>query len=248
MKQFLLSLTFSTLLFGTINAQLISVDPPLYDAHFDAVELNGATDIEVHASVTNNTANAINLKWQREVPESCPEGWKTLICDNVQCYAASTSTNFNPPALEAPFTLAPGETYPEFLLHIRPAFAAGCCKVNVHFSTVENPTQILATIEYDIRINDPQCSLSSTDEISVLDALNAFPNPNTGVFSISESPLVKKVVVTDVLGRQLRSFAHSTGNLYDISDAPDGLYLVSMLDANGDLLKTVRMTKQDLRP
>lgn len=244
MKQFLLSFAFSTLLFGVSNAQMITLDPPLYEANFENVDLNGSTDLEIHVGVTNNTANTINLIWQREIPESCPEGWKTLICDNVQCYAAATSTNIN----EAPFTLDPGETYPEFLLHVRPAFAAGCCKVNVHFSTVENPTEVLATLEYDIRVNDPQCSLSSTDEVLVLDALKAYPNPNTGVFTVSESPLVKRVVVTNVLGRQVRNFAHSNGNLYDITDAPDGLYLVSLLDANGDLLKTVRMTKQDLRP
>jgi hypothetical protein len=60
--------------------------------------------------------------------------------------------------------------------------------------------------------------------------------------------LVKKVVLFNLLGRQVRSFEHTNGKLYDITDTPDGLYLVSMQDANGEIIKTVRMTKQDLRP
>jgi hypothetical protein len=90
-------------------------------------------------------------------------------------------------------------------------------------------------------------ALSSVDEAQV-HSLKAFPNPSTGYFSITENPLVKKVVVFNLLGRQVRSFEHVNGKLYNIADVPDGLYLVSMQDANGEIFKTVRLTKQDLRP
>ena len=107
---------------------------------------------------------------------------------------------------------------------------------------------ILETLVYDVRVNDPNCTISSTQEPSLLESLQAFPNPSIGYFNITDNPLVKKIVVFNLLGRQVRSFEHVNGKLYDITNAPDGLYLISMQDANGETLKTVRMTKQDLRP
>jgi Secretion system C-terminal sorting domain len=82
----------------------------------------------------------------------------------------------------------------------------------------------------------------------VLSSLQAFPNPSTGYFSISDNPLVKNIVVYNLLGRQVHNFVHTNGKVHNISDVPDGLYLVSMQDINGEVLKTVRITKQDLRP
>ena len=110
------------------------------------------------------------------------------------------------------------------------------------------PDDVLETLTYDVRVNDPNCTLSSTNEPSVLESLQAFPNPSSGYFSITENPLVKKIVVFNLLGRQVHSFDHTNGKVYSITDAPDGLYLVSMKDATGETLKTVRITKQDLRP
>ncbi|MBI5916204.1 MAG: T9SS type A sorting domain-containing protein [Bacteroidetes bacterium] len=79
-------------------------------------------------------------------------------------------------------------------------------------------------------------------------SLRAYPNPTLGQFSITNNPLVKKVVLFNILGKQVKSFQHMNGNQYDISGVPDGLYLVSMLDAKGQTLKTVRMTKRAIRP
>ena len=235
-------------LLGSLNAQVITVTPNPMVANFEGVVLDGSVDLESHVSVTNNTTDSISLKWQREIPVDCPEGWKTLICDNVTCYGANTGTNYNPPAIQVPFVLAPGETYSNFLLHVRPGTSAGCCQVNIHFSTIENPDEILETAIYDVHVNDPNCAISSTEEPSFLNALQAYPNPTTGQFRITDNPLVKTVTVYNLFGKQVCSFEHMNNKTHDISGAPNGLYLVTMLDENGEVLKTARINKHDVQP
>jgi len=62
-------------------------------------------------------------------------------------------------------------------------------------------------------------------------ALKVFPNPNNGAFSISllsagDEPVM--VVVTNIVGVQVRSFTMRTNNSRDIAlDVPSGIYLLS---------------------
>ncbi len=249
MKQLILSTYFGLLMLGTLNAQVLIITPNPAPSTFNNVFLNGDADLESHVSVTNNSADTLRLKWLRDVPSDCPDGWTTKVCDNSYCFNADQSSNYVPnTAVTVPFVLLPGETFSNFILHVLPNTSAGCCEVKLHFSTIEEPDNVFETLVFDVRVNDVNCALSSTKEPSVLESLRAFPNPSIGYFSITENPLVKKVVVYNLLGRQVRSFEQMNGRVHNITDVPDGLYLVSMLDANGETLKTVRMTKQDLRP
>lgn len=253
MKRLLLSSLLALLLVGFAQAQAsITVSPEVVDATFSAVDLSQYQDLEVHISVTNTSTETVHLKWTREVPAGCPAGWKTQVCDNITCYPSGVSSNVDPNIqLNEPFVLAPGETYSNFLLHVIPGTNGlpGCCQPKIHFSTVENPDVILATVTYNVSINTVDCGFTYTnEEISALAALRAYPNPSTGTFSISDNPLVKQVVVYNILGKKVRAFQHRSGNQYDIAMVPDGLYLVSMVDAKGETLKTVRLAKRDLRP
>jgi hypothetical protein len=246
MKQFLLSSTICILSIGALQAQSLTITPNPKKIIYEGVNLNQFNDLEEHVSVKNNTNDTIHLKWQRQIPSACPPGWETLICDNVNCYAAETSTNYSPvtnPNLIYPFTLAPGETYDNFLIHLRPGPSAGCCKVNLLFSTIDNQDEILETLVYDISINDPNCLLSSTKEPTVLESLNVFPNPTTGEFSISDNPLVKEIAVYNTMGQKMCQYPHANGKAHDISHVANGLYFVNLLDENGQPLKTVRMSK-----
>ena len=51
-----------------------------------------------------------------------------------------------------------------------------------------------------------------------------------------------------MLGKRVRTFDTSFGNKYDIADLPEGIYLVSMVDANRKVVKTVRISKRGIRP
>lgn len=230
----------------------ITVTPDVAEGSFSNIDLSQYNDLEVHVAVTNNSDQPVNLKWLREIPAGCPAGWKTQVCDNNICYHSSVSSNIDPNIqLDAPFVLDAGETYDNFLLHILPGVngTAGCCQPTIYFSTVENPDVILATVTYNISINTPDCGFtSSTGEVSGAAALKVYPNPTTGLFTVSDSPLVKKVVVYNLLGKQVKAFQHVAGDQHDLSQLPDGLYLASLQNAKGEVLKTVRLNKQAYRP
>jgi hypothetical protein len=215
------------------------------NCNFENVDLNQKFDC--HISVTNNTNEVINLKWVREVVD-CQTEWKTQICDNIQCYSNIVSSNIDPTIqLDIPYTLNPGETDPDFYVKFSPTGVAGCCTVKVNFSKVENPDSILATATFKMSINQPNCFALSTEEADAVAAIQAYPNPSLGTFALTENPLVRQVRVFNVLGEQVASFQHSNGHTHDISALPDGLYVLGLLNAQGELLKSVRLTRQSVR-
>ncbi len=233
---FLASSLFAQLEIEVIAEEQYNLQTDLTDEYSEPI---------AHSWVINKGTQTINLRWLLEVPPACPSEWKYKVCDKNQCYSATVTSNVVAGGQpNVPVVLAPGDTT-IIDLHINPRFVAGCCSPTIHFSEVSdiNNEIPLSSATYEICIS----ALSSVDEAHAL-FLQAYPNPSTGHFSITENPLVKEVVVFNLLGKQLRSYQHVNGKLYDISGAPDGLYLVSMRDANGEILKTVRLTKQNIRP
>ncbi len=247
MKKLLLGFTLSLLASNFIFGQLtIAVHPDDLTYTLQADLTDEYAEIIAHATVTNTSNQSIKLRWLLDVPTTdCISDWKYLVCDVNACYSIGTISNINPGGgVNVPVVLAPGDSS-RMDLHIRPVFVSGCCVPTIHFSEITNANSPidLGSAAYNVCIDN----LSSLKETAAL-AIKAFPNPSTGQFSITDNPLVKKIVVYNLLGKQVRSFEHSNGKSYDISNAPQGLYLISMQDANGEVLKTVRMTKQDLRP
>ncbi|MCF8247674.1 MAG: T9SS type A sorting domain-containing protein [Saprospiraceae bacterium] len=246
MKRLLLSICICCMSLGLFSQIQIEILPTDLQYTLQADLSDEYSEPIAHSWVINKSNQAIKLRWLIEVPSTgCSSEWKYKICDKNACYASNVTSNVvvgGQP--NVPVLLAPGDTT-IIDLHINPRFVAGCCSPTIHFSEVTDANnQIdLGSATYEVCISN----LSSVNEKQVL-AIRAYPNPSTGLFSITENPLVKKIVVFNLLGRQVRSFEHTNGKRYDISGAPDGLYLVSMQDANGEVLKTVRITKQDLRP
>ncbi|MBK9018260.1 MAG: T9SS type A sorting domain-containing protein [Saprospiraceae bacterium] len=246
MKRLILASCISFMSLGLFAQLAIEVLPANLQYNLQADLTDEYSEPIAHAWVINKSDQTINLRWLLEVPATgCSSEWKYKVCDKNQCYSATVTSNVvlgGQP--NVPVVLAPGDTT-IIDLHINPRFVAGCCSPIVHFSEVTdiNNEIPLSSANFEVCIS----ALSSVDEAQVL-SLKAFPNPSTGYFSITENPLVKKVVVYNLLGRQVRSFEHVNGQLHSITDVPDGLYLVSMQDANGEIFKTVRLTKQDLRP
>ena len=48
--------------------------------------------------------------------------------------------------------------------------------------------------------------------------------------------------------RKVKIFDTISNGKYDISDLPDGMYLVSMVDGSQKIVKTVRISKRSIRP
>ena len=86
--------------------------------------------------------------------------------------------------------------------------------------------------------------VSTTNDLE-LQALSLFPNPTNDYFELSTtgSNLVDVVQVHNILGRQVRQYL-AAENRFDVADLPKGMYLVSLMDEQEGILKTLRLQKR----
>jgi len=75
-------------------------------------------------------------------------------------------------------------------------------------------------------------------------AIKIFPNPATDYFEVSQSEKVAKIVVFNLVGKELKRFDAVEGQRYNISELPKGLYLVQLLDKGGQTIVTQRVSKR----
>lgn len=76
-----------------------------------------------------------------------------------------------------------------------------------------------------------------------LSNLKAYPNPFTDRISISNPDAVKRVIVTNLIGKRIMDFSLNGQKYFSTQELPNGVYMVTLEGANGD--RTVRkMVKQ----
>ena len=73
--------------------------------------------------------------------------------------------------------------------------------------------------------------------------LRVFPNPVATQFEIGASESVATVHVINMIGRELKQFAYTTGTTYDIAALPQGMYIVQLRDRDEKVLHTQRIKK-----
>lgn len=76
--------------------------------------------------------------------------------------------------------------------------------------------------------------------------LQIFPNPFTSHISLGEkaSGLVGKILIFNLVGRQMKSFDFVDGEKYYVGDLPKGMYLIQLLTKKGNILRTKRISKR----
>ena len=80
------------------------------------------------------------------------------------------------------------------------------------------------------------------------ESLRIYPNPTTEYISVTDNSSVEYLYIYNIIGRRVMAFPVVSGVQYSLRDLPDGMYLVSMVDEAGKILKTVRTSKMVLRP
>ena len=228
---------------------------PSLSIHPDPLEFNEQADLSdlwsepiAHSYVINTSNQTIKLRWEISVVGAdCPAEWKFKVCDKNQCYSSTVTSNVNLAPNgnpNVPVILEPGDTS-IIDVHINPTGVAGCCAVEISLSDVtdiNNPVAI-ETGDYDICIS-PLSTVTSAEK----SRLRVYPNPTSDFISLSKNSFVKQLWVTNILGKRVRTFSSSYNGKYDISELPDGIYMVSMVDANNRIVKTVRVSKRSIRP
>ena len=108
--------------------------------------------------------------------------------------------------------------------------------------SIDNPGEVLTTAVFEVSV---PTAVSEVEKA----ALRVFPNPATDYFMLdNQSNLVDELVVYNVLGKRVRSFPVVQGGKYNVADLPNGMYLVTLLNREEGILKTVRVSKRNYRP
>lgn len=243
MKHFLLlaSLIFT---FAQISAQeILTINPTVIEKTFVEDLSNQGLDLEIHTRVTNNSEETIQLRWVRETMEK-PEAWQTQVCDNNLCYGPNVSTNYDPSiGADMPVYMDPGSSF-DLIFHVKPFGTPGYGEFVIPFYYYPNEdTSVLATATFQVTIE----SVTDVDEATKA-KLRVFPNPATDYIELTNNDVVDRMVIYNLLGREVRNYNVINGRLYEVADLPNGMYLVSLINEEEGILKTFRLNKRSIQP
>jgi hypothetical protein len=219
----LFALCAFSLLIQTSFAQNVTINP-------FQISVNASLDSAdvVARSIMINAANSTKtFTWTRTIV-NVTSGWDIAVCDKDLCYLPIVSTRN--------ITLSAGEQA-RMDIHAYPNRIRGQALVRLTVTEVGNATNTF-TATYGFNTPVATRDLRNTQNIRV------YPNPASDYFTLSdESNTVEQITVYNILGRAVKTFKADDGLRYNISELPDGVYLVRMHSANGATVKTVKMNK-----
>lgn len=75
--------------------------------------------------------------------------------------------------------------------------------------------------------------------------ISIYPNPATNYISVNKDDSVQEVVVFNLVGKKLKTFLNiKKDEQYDVSDLPNGMYLVQVVDDHKKIVTTQRISKR----
>ena len=74
--------------------------------------------------------------------------------------------------------------------------------------------------------------------------VSIYPNPTANYFGLSNSEGIAQLTIFNLVGKEIRKFDAASGLKYDISDLPNGMYLIKMTDNNQKIISTLRLQKR----
>ena len=73
---------------------------------------------------------------------------------------------------------------------------------------------------------------------------SVFPNPATEYITVTNDDAVRNIYVFNLVGRKIKTFDVTKGDRYEISDLPNGLYVIQLIGKTNKVLTTQRLTKK----
>jgi Secretion system C-terminal sorting domain len=189
-------------------------------------------EIRAKATIKNTSGQTKKFSWTRTI-SNMTTGWACLVCDKNQCWSAATSSP--PDNIE----LLAGATS-NMDVYIRPDKKAGSANVEIKVFEVGNETNTV-TGKFSFS------TITKIKDVKTDNNISIYPNPAIDYFMISDNPTIDKVVIYNIIGRQMRSFKAVEGTKYYINDFPEGIYIIRLLNANGGTLKTTRFSKNRIK-
>jgi len=244
MKHTLLIIFLSFFSFSAFTQVTINPNPVEVDKDVD-LSLS-YSKVEFHSTITNDYTDEVQLKWN-VIKIDGPDEWEIQVCDNLACYAYGVHTNINPAMGLEEATIIEGNGGTSILdPKVKPNGIAGCGTYEISVSFVSDPDSILYTNTYNVKINvDENCEALpvSVEEFKRAN-VKIFPNPTTNFFQITDNEFVSDIEIFNIVGKRMTQATFVNGKSFDVSEFPNGLYLVRMIDEEGTILKTTRLTKR----
>jgi hypothetical protein len=216
---------FAFCLYGSVVSAQVSPSPATQ-------EVGGSVDmldIEAKFDLTNGTTEQ-PIRWAVEFGGDWPADWQAWVCDENLCYTPGIVQDPQGSVLDSRET-------ENWSLHSNPQGIPGVGTLILHI-TDEVTGDTLTTVEVVYNV-----LTSSTGELVQQAVINLYPNPTVDFFQIDNDATVSSVQLFDIVGREVFNRNHTAGSQYDVSTLRNGMYLVRLMDDNGDLLKSTRLSK-----
>jgi len=71
-----------------------------------------------------------------------------------------------------------------------------------------------------------------------------YPNPTYNSFSIKNDKAVASITIFNIVGKEILTEKHISGEAHDVTFLKKGIYLIRMADEEEQVLNVVRMTKK----
>lgn len=170
--------------------------------------------------------------WKLEKnPATFESAWEIFVCDLNLCYTAAVESC--PPSKPNMFT----NNSNLFQFHFKPNGVAGSSVVGVKLYADKNFTQEVYSTSINI-----SSSTSSTKDLNNVN-IKVFPNPATDYFQVTNGSSVKKVVLYNMFGKEVKSYFHYNNAQHEISELKTGMYIVKMMDDKNKVIKSLKLNK-----
>lgn len=192
-----------------------------------------AQDNSLHFTTTNPKDSAYTVFWKVEKDSSTwNPAWETMVCDKNTCYLANLDMC---PASIPNYVGPQGNLAFEF--HLNPKGQAGATVLVFRlFGDKEFKNEIMKTKIY---VNSPV----STKNTPWNSSISVYPNPAIDYFSLTNNQSVKKIVLYNMFGKEVKTFFHYNNAEHEISELKAGMYIVKMFDDKNKVVKTTKLNK-----
>ncbi|MBS1645132.1 MAG: T9SS type A sorting domain-containing protein [Bacteroidetes bacterium] len=210
----------------------------------------GGADMAVYNTIKSASSTPVTITW-KVTDSHLDAGWAiTGFCDNIQCYG-NDATAFPPLGellngggdvkVSNPYTSSYGDFHALFTCASAAGGSSSWLKVNandvsnfysrdLYFIAMKNPTGVTTTIV-------------SSDDVTIYpnparEAVNVLYNRNADVRSIAVFNLIGKMV-----GPLYRTSSATSAKI-QLTDMPNGVYFIRLMNSKGNVVATRRFTKQ----
>lgn len=245
MKHILLPLLSIFVFTAGLSAQSpIQIEPADYQGAF-AVNLEQTPLLQDPTVViTNTTDSTLFLRWELFNLDK-PTSWESQVCDPNECYLPIVRSNIDHSlGIDAPIVLEP-DSSARISIYIMPNETIGTGKFALDFSLASDPGTMIDMATFEVEITS---SVVNTREVIRQQDIRVYPNPTTDYFELTNSEAVDRVVLFNLVGRQVGAFPAYPGRQYEIANLPSGTYMVALINEEVGTIRTMRLVKRSFRP